>query len=183
MRTECLELGGAMMTMDDWLTLRNDDGGKYTTFFERFVVHVVGAAKFRSKVLVQFLSNFVTVGDEAFALLVLENCEDKWMDMHSNKITKSKMTNKYTDGGSSVKSGRSRMLKGWSNKGLNRFNELFKMVRKDRARKDVTFEGEFLNKMRDKCNGRKRKRMVMRVDVEDDEPCEHIEDEMELTEI
>jgi hypothetical protein len=71
MRTECLALGSAMMTMDDWLTLWNDDGGKYTAFFERFVVHFVGAAKFWSKVSVQFLSKFVTIGDEAFALLVL----------------------------------------------------------------------------------------------------------------
>ena len=57
------------------------------------------------------------------------------------------------------------------------------MVRKDRERKDVTFEGAFQNKMRDKGQGRKRKRMVMRVVEDDDEPCEYIEDEMELTEV
>jgi hypothetical protein len=183
MRTECVELGGEMMTIKDWLTMRNDVGGMYTIFFEKFVVQVVGVARYRSKVSSQFLSSFVTIGDEAFALLVLENCEEKWVDMHSNGVTKSKMKNKYTDGGSSAKSGRSRMLKGWSNKGLNRFNELFKMVKKDRERKDVTFEGTFLNKTRDKGQGRKRKRMVMRVVEDDDEPCEYIEDEMELTEV
>jgi hypothetical protein len=99
--------------------------------------------------------------------------------------TKSYKKNKYTDGGKSSKSGRSRNLKGWSNKGLNRFNELFRLVKADRARKDVAFEGIFLEKMKDKYLGRKRRRMEVRLhdDDDDDEQPLFMEDSTELTEV
>jgi hypothetical protein len=184
LRKECEEDGNDMPNIDNWLTLRNNEHGWYTKFFEVFIVHVVGAAKFRNKVATQFVSSFVTVGDEAFALLVLENCEEKWMDMYDKKETKSYKKNKYTDGGKSSQGGRSRNLKGWSNKGLNRFNELYRLVKVDRARKDVAFEGTFLEKMKEKYLGRKRRRMEVRLhENEDDEQPDFIEDDMELTEI
>jgi hypothetical protein len=184
LRKKCAEENKEMPMSTEWLTLRNDEGNWYTTFFDRFIIHVVGAAKFRNKVVAQFVSNFVTVGDEAFALLVLENCEEKWMDMYDKNITKSYKKNKYTDGGKSCKSGRSRNLKGWSNKGLNRFNELYQLVKRDRARKDVPFEGKFMEDMQEKYQGRKRRRIELRVyENDDEEQPAYIEDDMEMVEV
>jgi hypothetical protein len=181
LRRRCEEEGKEMPTIEDWLTLRNNKEEWYTTFFDLFIIHVVGAATFRSKVVVQFVSSFVTVSDEAFALLVLDNCEEKWEDMYEKKVTKSNKKNKYTDGGKSSKSGRSRNLKGWSNKGLNRFNELYRLIKADRARKDVAFEGSFLEKMGEKYKGLRKRKMEVHVHENDDEEQpEYMENDMEL---
>jgi hypothetical protein len=168
----------------EWLTLRDNKDDWYNVFFDLFVINVVGAAKFRSRVVQQFVSSFVTISDEAFALLVLENCEEKWMDMYEKKETRSDKKNKYTDGGKSCKSGRSRNLKGWSNRGLNRFNELYRLVKSDRERKDVSFEGSFLELMREKYQGRKKRKLEVRVyENDDDETPAFIENDAVVVQV
>jgi hypothetical protein len=169
--------GKTMPKMENWLTMRNNTDDCYTVFFDKFVVHVVGSVSFRNKVAVQQVSSFVTIGDEAFALLVLENSEERWFDMSLTNNTKSKMRNKYTDGGTCTKTGRSRTYKGWSNAGLNRFNELFRKVKADRDRTNNSFEGLYLQMKQNELNGtKKRKRRVE--DNWDEVVCDHIEDEM-----
>jgi hypothetical protein len=170
-----------MIKWDQWLTMRNDEEGRYTLFFEMFILHVVGAPVFRNKVTVALVSNFVTISDEAFALLVLENCEERWKLMRETTATKCKKANKYTDGGTSVKSGKSKTFSGWSNKGLNRFNALFMMVKNDRERRDNGFEGRFLERMKEKYPKRKRKRVVVAENLDDGEPvCTVILDDMDM---
>ena len=127
----------------------SDVNGYYTSFFKRFIPAVVGLVTYRKEVGMKFLCHFVTVCNESFALLMLENNEARWMDMYNMKAMKSDLVNKYTDGGNSRKNGRSRSYSGWSNAGLNRFNELFKMVERDQARENCKFEGGFLKGMRE----------------------------------
>jgi hypothetical protein len=175
------EGGRTMPTIMEWVTMRDNKEGWYNAFFGLFMIHVVGATKFRNLGVAQFVSSFVSVSDEAFALLVLENCEERWSDMYKNNMTKSIKKNKYTDGGRACKTGRSRNLKGWSNKGLNRFNELYRLVKADRARKDMPFEGAFLQKLKEKYGGgRKRKLQICVTENEDDEQPEFMEDDMEI---
>jgi hypothetical protein len=129
----------------------------------------------------QTVSNFVTVSDEAFVLLVIENCEAKWKDMFDKNVTTSTMPNKYTDGGTCIKSGRSRTYRGWSNAGLHRFNYLFNLVKKDRMRTDNGFEGNFLSRMQtNRSNNNKRKVRVVVNYPPEDNICLKVEDDMDI---
>ena len=103
---------------------------------------MVGVTIFKSASPNAYLSRFVKIGDEAFAQLVLENCE--WLDMLQNNSTKSKEKCMYTDGGLSVRLGRNRVLKGWSPVGLNCYNTLFTQVRDDRLLPDQPFESYYM---------------------------------------
>jgi hypothetical protein len=86
----------------------------------------------------------VTVSDEAFALLTYENYDAKWIkaakeeeeateavrdDQQKNKPAERKR-GLYT--GATEKSGQCK-LGGWNRDGIKRFNELFEMVKEDRA--------------------------------------------------
>ena len=129
----------------DLLQLR-ENAMQHTEFLARFVRQVVGARKFDKWAVVVPVSKFVRISDEAFALLVFENQEERWRKMLEKNTRKIKMQAKYTDGGTSDKnSGRSRKAKGWSNKGIIRFNELCQMVKADReADHSAHFEAMYL---------------------------------------
>jgi hypothetical protein len=79
------------------------------------------------------LSSFVTCTDEAFAMLVLENSWDIWVDRYEKKeneesldedvISTKKLTQKYTNNG-----GIGKRYGGWDHNGFSRFNELYDLV-------------------------------------------------------
>ena len=124
---------------------------------------VVGARKFDRLSLTHSLSKFVFISDEAFALLIYENQEDRWWEMHCNGTTKSTTPAKFTDGGRSSKlSGRSRLGKGWDYRGIDRFNKLCELVQKDRRSSHAQkFEEDCMahrSKMRDGKGGRGKNR-------------------------
>jgi len=148
---ECMKSGEIAMgiqfgmpKLTDFLGMRSM-GESHYDFLDRFVRAVVGAGKYDSMSASHNLSNFVCVGDEAFALLVYENQEDRWWEMHTTGSTKSAKQAKFTDGGkSSRQSGRSRLGKGWDNAGIKRFNQLCKMVHNDRVSAHAkSFEKEY----------------------------------------
>ena len=74
------------------------------------------------------------------------------------------------------------MSSGWSNAGLNRFNELFKMVVRDRDRENCTFEAVFLEGMREEY-GNKRKRNIGRPVLQEEEPVAFVLDEMDMVQL
>jgi len=162
----------------DWLTMRTNRCDIYTSFFDKFVKHVVGVARFKSESTEHYVSAFVKISDEAFALLVLENCEDRWKDMHERGVTRSQVPCKFTDGGVSVRNGRCRTHRGWSQNGLRRFKVLFGEVKKDRARENRPFEGQYMlhRKQHHANKGSEIKGKVAYPD--DDISCSSIEDEM-----
>ena len=96
------------------------------------------------------MSKYATISDEAFALLILENNYETWMDMALTGNTKtSKIPQKYTNGGMSQgKVGTSQHNKGWSDEGLCRFNELFDLVEKNR---DLPYALQFEENFRKWC--------------------------------
>ena len=72
-------------------------------FFTLFVAPVVGKKWFENLCWCQKLSDFVTVSDEALALLIFENNYDRWIDMGKrNNWTSSIICPKYTTGGNAV---------------------------------------------------------------------------------
>lgn len=93
----------------------------------------------------------VTVSDEAFALLVYENYVDKWIkaaakeeeedtteagrDNQKKNKAAERMRGMYT--GATAKSGQCK-FGGWNRDGMVRFNELFALVKEDRASPQAT---------------------------------------------
>lgn len=70
------------------------------------------------------MSAFVTISDEAFALLTIENGAPKWMDEldHPNKDKKDTAKTVYTQGTDSCGT------PGWSEEGIDRFLELIEHI-------------------------------------------------------
>lgn len=111
-------------------------------------------------------AKIVTASDEAFALLLFDNYMDKWVKMANttkepepedegddqNK-KKSAGTNrrrgKYT--GAAAKSGHCK-FGGWNREGMARFNELYALVREDRACPQAN---EMERKLLEFCNSKK----------------------------
>ena len=125
----------------------------YYDFIHFFVSAVIGKMDYKRKLCSMVLSKYATVSDEAFALLNFENNIDTWMDMGRTGDTKtSKVPRKYTNGGSSKdKNGTSQHNKGWSDKGLLRFNELFDLVQKNR---DSPYAKQFEEDFRKWCEAK-----------------------------
>src|SRR5687768_10011769 len=72
----------------------------YFNFAIHFVAVVIGRKKFDSYCWKHALSKFVTVSDEAFALLIFENNYDRWMNMAVNDDWSSSSVQPiYTSGG------------------------------------------------------------------------------------
>ena len=97
----------------------------YGQFCGTFLRCVVGDSVWRGNHLHKPLGDFVTPSDEAFALLLIENSYERWIDMWENDNKKtSDVPAKYTNAGVSNKDGRTRKYCGWSKPGVTRFNEL-----------------------------------------------------------
>jgi hypothetical protein len=98
----------------------------------------------------------VTVSDEAFALLMLENYRDKWILRYEEACiaggrsnTDKRIDGKYT---SSVKGHTE--FGGWSRKGIRRFNALCELVEADRiSEMAAAAEAGFMNYMRNTEKG------------------------------
>ena len=103
------------------------------------------------------LKSLCSVSDEAFALLLLENSFDRWLDLFSNhtgpgmqqrgvrqREFQSDVPTVYTRGGIKYdKTSVTQLVKGWSAEGIVRFNTLFDLVKKDR-RENPDFERHWL---------------------------------------
>ena len=111
-------------------------------FFDKYIVCVSGKRLWGAKKVVELVSKakdndggrnnvVVTKSDEAFALLIFGNYEQKWKSQRetlANNGNLQRMKGKYTGRASGhCKYG------GWNAKGIRRFNELRKLVEEDRA--------------------------------------------------
>ena len=115
------------------MNLRKNKNNGYYFFYDCILRCVVAKMKWKKLVRKNLpISSLITVSDEAFALLVLENGWEKWKQHYENKLQdvkekkkiKSLYTNDERDGNSS--------FDGWKPEGLERFNFLVYKVIKDR---------------------------------------------------
>ena len=132
----------ALYEVDEWFSKSN-----YADFCNHFVRAVVGHRKFDQEKAKVPLSSFVTVSDEAFALLICENNKEKWLDMYEKgDRKKSDVAPKYTNGGNcSNTNAYAERCKGWSTKGTERYGALYhhvQQIRRQQAWK--RFEAEYL---------------------------------------
>ena len=167
---------------EEWEKEDDTDGpylGAMTLFCDSILPEVVGKVAMRKGVTKMRISEFVTVTDEAFALLVLENIWDTWWNTPLDELKagagvdekgKRKVrAGKYT--GDWRRAGRHQ---GWSKEGLERMNKLIKLVEKDREEYGDKWESWYLKRRQEKQRGKKVKRSD--VTAEEREP---VVDELE----
>ena len=154
---------GTFPSLEEILGLRKDTNDAYSKFFcLHFLKPMVTDKIWKQRCHASLLSHedFVTVTDESFALLVLENNWDFWVAKgDDDEATAEDNSPKYTNEAKSSRKG-----KGWNDAGKLRLNELIKMVKKDRAAPHAAeFEKAFLKKQLDVKLGpsRKRRRTMM----------------------
>jgi len=146
----------------------------YSQFLSYFGPCLGKKTNWRDRVMKATSDNeILSRSSEAFGLLLLENQWDRWFDiycMHDGRITSkrgqkrakcdSKIMPKYTRGGITYISGtnvKEDSVKGWSNAGIHRFNELYDFVKNDRkANKGFLFA--WLKEEREKYGKKKRKK-------------------------
>ena len=136
-------------SLDDLLELR-EDKETFTSFVTTFLKPVC-STKWKGKRCDQKtkkLADIITVSDEAFVLLTLENNWERWIDINNkandnyaastcgksnvldlNVMTKCTYINKKrTDDANRLPT----IWRGWNNQGILRFNDLCKAVKEDR---------------------------------------------------
>ena len=110
-------------SMADILKLRQAPRASNNTAFTFIVEHLAGAVigqrKWKTARCYVPLSNAMSVSDEAFMLLVLENQYELWMDAESTRVGRGRYTENVPN----------KKYCGWSNEGMRRFNILLAEVR------------------------------------------------------
>jgi hypothetical protein len=150
-------------SLDAFLEGRKNEGA-CTVFFDHFVPCATKKTTWDRRLAKTKTNNesskreiLCSVSDEAFALLLLENSFERWLDIFSShkgpvmqrrgvkqRGFQSDVATMYTRGG--IKYERTdvtQSVKGWSDEGIARFNALFDHVKKDRA-ENPEFEREWL---------------------------------------
>ena len=143
------------MSLDDFLQGRQGEGFHLTC--DRFVPCVLGRSRYKKRMAAQPRKDddLFTASDEAFIYLVLENAWDRWVDIHrqgraqsaprGSRVKKkwrweSDVALRYTEGGILFKEKPSHQTSnGWTSEGINRYNELFRRVKKDREQHGEVF--------------------------------------------
>jgi hypothetical protein len=129
-------------TWADRLAELRKDYDSYSKFCQLVLSIVVGRNIWKTTVGKCKISDFVTVSDEAFALLLIDNSWHVWLDMGikaqageamggakgpAGDNGGNRLMTKFTSNGAFVKKNQ-----GWSKQGLSRFVQLVKDVKADR---------------------------------------------------
>jgi hypothetical protein len=140
------------------------DVKQYIQFVTRMLPPVYGKEIWNEVVVKTKLSNFVTVSQEAFGLLLYKNGYEAWSWMLSDSSSSSdgdgieapkQPTFKYNSKSINHVMGRN---SGLTVEGLNAFNTLYVLVTKDREDNGEAFDDALL-KYYEKRNNKKRKRV------------------------
>ena len=143
-------------SMDEFEKLRrNEDVMVMKHFMDNYVSAVVGKQKFKRAASIALLSSFVTVSDEAFALLTIKNNWEVWPAKFRNKgkdqddmepIPRTKYTNRRRYG---------KLRDGWTKDGQREFLKYYNMVTDDRrSAEGIEMEKKLLEIYRGECSNR-----------------------------
>ena len=117
----------------------------YRWFCNNILSEVIGNVEFQKLMKYELLSKFVTVSDEAFALLCFKNyyafvhynvLQKEGMDDEDVEKLNKKVAPLYTKQGATRKSRKSKgcfKYSGWTMEGMMEYNELMDKIRKDRS--------------------------------------------------
>ena len=163
--------------MEEYEELRHNEDA-YREFLEDYVSVVVGKIDFKRKSKCMKLSSFVTISDEAFALLTIKNNEEAWPAKVNNTLLgegetpeeepKTRYTNRRRLSGSP--------RDGWTREGMKQFLEYYKLVAENRnSAVGRKFEEEYL----EECKKDKGRR-TMTIHYDDDPDDEESTDEVKV---
>jgi len=134
-------------TLEEILTMRDqgtisDEANPFFFFCTKFLSCTVGKRTWNKSKKFAIVSQIATVSDEVYTYLVLENCWDKWESIVENASIK--LPTKYTH--STPSDLNKQKYSGWTREGLDRYNELFREVQKDRVSTNgIDTENRLLN--------------------------------------
>ena len=167
--------GDFNFTMQEFEELRHNEDA-YREFLEDYVSIVVGKIEFKKKSKCMKLSNFVTISDEAFALLTIKNNEEAWPAKVNNSLfgdgetTQEEPRTRYTNRRRLSGSPRD----GWTREGMKQFLMYYKLVADDRkSAVGRKFEEDYLEECR-KDQGRKTITLYHDDQAEDDESSDEV---------
>jgi len=134
----------ALVEDDGLEDLQNHDNLDAFEVFVRYAIPpVVQKMLFRTKRLKDKVSTFVTIFDEAFAMLVLENNAEKWKIFYDNEhdlglasVEGKSATPKYCPT-SGVEAVQLPYTGNWTEEGINRYNDLYGLVHNRRKEKHI----------------------------------------------
>ena len=148
----------------------------YVDFVTYYVGAVVGLRHFEKHKCHKLYREYVTISDEAFAILTLENNWDRWMAMaETDEWTTAPVPTKWTvtrdrtasaakkarDKESETGHAQARRYRGWSAHGINRYNQLYDEIEAERlSTRADTFEANLLRhfqRVETETNSKKRK--------------------------
>ena len=145
------ELVADMPVNPETLKKRYSDFPMYKDFVSFFVSGVVGIRHFDRNKCTTPLRKYVTISDEAFTVLTLENNWERWSDMAendewgdsnepsrwttSNEKRKAVAMNQTTQMSDNEEiTPQAKRYRGWSAKGIARYNQIFAEVKAERAK-------------------------------------------------
>lgn len=143
---EKLREGSTTLPSAALLLKLRDDEETFRWLLQNVIAELVGKVNFERKAKSKKISEFVSISHEAFALLFLENYREvveERAEMPKVERKKGQRREDTTAKGKYTGDGRgARRNGGWSDEGLERYADLFEMVRENR-REDATREKGF----------------------------------------
>ena len=132
----------------------NNTQQAFTFLVEHLLGHVIGKRDWDIKKCFRTVSDYVSISDEAYTLLLCENVYEKWLKIKPTQAgtVRNIVRGKYTDqenGASNEK------FKGWTAEGIERYNQLYQNVKQNRLEKWAKgVEKNTLREFQERCKGR-----------------------------
>ena len=155
--------------VNELVSKKRMDKDKYKWFYTNVLSHVVGRVYWKKYEAERGGMEMATVSDEAMALLLLENGFESWMHKNlmggSEQVSRESVPPKYTV---REKDGSTKEFKGWSDDGLERFNELCQEVTEDRTKNGKKFDDTYKVTRRRGVTRKRKRASVSTIQVFDE---------------
>ena len=149
----------------------------FTFLVEHLLGHVIGKREWDMQKCFHMVSDRVSISDEAYTLLLLENVYEKWLKLKPQQPGEKQtiVKGRYTD---PEKGASNEKYKGWTVDGIERYNELYTSVESNRNKKwakavEKKAKDEFQGRYKGKLIGtqirRKKRRQKVDWDLDNDD--------------
>ena len=153
-------------SMEELAMLRNGDVTVFKYFMDHYVSAIVGKQKFKKVSELKVISSFVTVSDEAFALLTVKNNQEVWPAKFRNKGKNIEEMEKVPDPQYTNRRRYGKVRDGWTKEGQREFLKYYNKVMDDRKTLNgIDMEKELLELYQSEST---RKHLTMHNREEDD---------------
>jgi len=149
---------------------------RFQCFVEYCLVHTKQKKEWKIRRSNEKVSDVFTCADEAFAFLTLENNCNDWLmivdgkvpggGQGANKVARKYSKSVYTTWGATKKDGVTNKHLQWTMKGIQRYNELYRMVKKERETTESIELEEELRVNYERMEGSVSNEMVEECDYE-----------------